>query len=215
MAAVSDPPGTSRPLERFPCSSRVLGLVTLAAMAVVVVLVLLDGSSLTHVAIIAGIVLFGIGVWLTMVRPAVDLHKDHVLVRNALTDIAVPWHLVKSVEVRQVLVIRTDERAVHGIAVGRSARQQLRRGRGGPGPGPLAAAGRDALGQQDTFRDQHGLRIDYADAVALRIENLAPANRRQSERLTTVDKRWRLAELLVVIGVAITFGLLLTLAIAA
>lgn len=216
--AVSDPqPDSSgRPVERFPSSSRVFGLVTLAALAVVVVVVLVDDFGLTRVAIVAGVVLFGVGVWLTMVRPAVDLHKDHVLVRNALTDFMVPWHLIESVDVRQVLVIRTGERVVRGTAVGRSARQQLRRSRSGDGAGPVAAAGGAATTHgAPVFGGQGVVRVDYADVVAQRIDALVPAYRRDSERLSAVTKRWRRLEVAAVVGVTVAFGLLLTLAIAA
>src|SRR5919106_2437 len=141
MAAVTDHPpdgDRGRPLERFPCTSRTAGVITLAALAVAVVLVLVDGVGLAHWAVVAALVLFGLGVWLTMVRPTVHVHEDHVLVRNALTDTAVPWHLVEGVEVRQVLVIRTDSQTVHGIAVGRTARQQLRKRTQGTRPTPLS-----------------------------------------------------------------------------
>lgn len=190
--------------ERFPCSSRVFGLVTLAGLAVVFVLVILDGVSLGHLAVLAAIVLLGLGTWLTMVRPSLQTHDDHVLVRNALTDTKVPWHLVESVEVRQVLVIRTDDRAVHGLAVGRTARQQLRQGRSG-GRGITA---------EPTFGGDSAARVDYADFVAKRLDHLASSNRGRSEGLD-LHKHWRSVEAIAVVGVAIAFGVLLTLAIVA
>jgi hypothetical protein len=213
---VSDPQpgGASRPLERFPCSSRVYGVIALAVLAFLVALVLLDGFGLTHAAILAAFVLGGLAVWLTMIRPTVDLYKDHILVRNALTDVMVPWHLVESAEVRQVLVIRTAERDVHGIAIGRSARQQMRRGRAGSGSSPLAGAGGGAAtSRMPVFGGEGDVRIDYADAVVSRIDNLSAANRRASERLTTVDKSWRRPEVIALIGVAVVFAVLLALAI--
>jgi len=223
MAAVTEnPPGDhGRPLERFPSSSRVVGIVTLIGLVVAVVLVLFDGVDLTHWAVVAALVLFGLGVWLTMVRPTVHVHEDHVLVRNALTDTAVPWHLVEGVEVRQVLVIRAGAETVHGIAIGRSARQQLRKRNPGTRPSPLSGGlstpdtgsgvagepGRDPAG-----REVHG---DYADLVAQRLDNLAEKNRPRSTQLDGLDKQWRWAEVVAVVSAAVAFALLVLLAVVA
>jgi hypothetical protein len=223
MAAVTENPpgGDGRPLERFPSSSRVVGIVTLVALAVAVVLILFDGVDLTHWAVVAALVLFGFGVWLTMVRPTVHVHEDHVLVRNALTDTAVPWHLVDGVEVRQVLVIRAGGETVHGIAVGRSARQQLRRRTPGTRPSPLsgglstpdpASGASGGSGQDPSGREVHG---DYADLVAQRLDILAEKNRRRPAQLDAPEKQWRWLEVIAVAAAAVAFGLLLLLAIVA
>jgi hypothetical protein len=199
-------PGDDAATERFPCSSRIFGMVVLTALAVASVLVLMDGTSVVHWTVLAGIVLVGLGAWLTMVRPAVHAHDDHVLVRNALTDTKVPWHLIESVRVRQVLVIQTGDRAVHGLAAGRSARQQMRQERPGGRSG-------QSLMKASMFGGDSAARMDYADAVAQRIDHLAAKNRRKSEGLE-FDKRWRSAEALAVAGVAVAFAVLLTVAIA-
>jgi hypothetical protein len=229
---------TDGPLERFPCSSRVIGLVSLAALVVAIVVVAAYGLSLARAAVLAGAVLLGLGVWLTMVRPAVHLYGDHLLVRNALTDISVPWHLVESVEVRQVLVIRTEERMVHGLAVGRSARKQMRAARHGRDAGSIGDGGRGLstfLGRVPTsgsssdsprtpddpagkdpapaFGGEDVRYIDYADAVVHRIDNMADAHRRESKRLTSIDRRWRRWEVIVVAAVAVAFGVLVAAAI--
>ncbi|HYJ68120.1 MAG TPA: hypothetical protein VEX15_10720 [Nocardioidaceae bacterium] len=227
------------PLERFPCASRVMGLISLVALAVAVLVVLSHGLSLGRGAALAGVVLLALGAWLTMVRPAVHLYRDHLLVRNAVTDIAVPWHLIESVEVRQVLVIRTQERTVHGLAVGRSARKQLRSARrdqraGGAADSGISVStfigrvpffGGSSSGSQRTSSDPtgkgpapvfggEGVRyIDYADAVVHRIDNMADAHRRESERLTSVDQRWRRWEIAAVATVAAAFVVLIASAI--
>lgn len=199
--------GDDQSSERFPCSSRIFGLVTLVGLAVAFVLVTVDGLSVGHLAVLAAIVLIGLGSWLTMVRPFVHTYDDHILVRNALTDTLVPWHLVESVEVRQVLVIRTDDRAVHGLAVGRTARQQMREGRAGgrSGQGVKAAP---------AFGGDSVARIDYADFVAKRLDHLAAANRVRSQRLERLEKRWRPAEAIAVLGAAVAFAVLLVIVVA-
>lgn len=198
--------GDDRPSERFPCSSQTFGLVTLAGLAVVFVLVLFDGRSLGHWTVVAAVVLIGLGTWLTMVRPAVHTHDDHVLVRNALTDTKVPWHLVESVDVRQVLVIRTADRVVHGIAIGLSARQQMRQNRQGgsrPFMKPAAMLGGDSAA-----------RVDYVDFVAQRLDELSTANQARSRVLDRIDKRWRLIETGAVVAVLVAFAVLLAVVIA-
>ncbi len=228
--------GTDGPLERFPCSSRVIGLISVVALAVAIVIVLTYGPSLARAAVLAGAVLLALGIWLTMVRPAVHLYRDHLLVRNALTDISIPWHLVEAVEVRQVLVIRTEERMVHGLAVGRSARKQMHAARRGQGAGSVGGSGlstffgrvptsgpsRDSQrtptdpggrGPAPVFGGSEDVRyIDYADAVVHRIDNMADAHRRESKGLTSVDRRWRRWEALAVAAVAVAFAVLVVLA---
>ena len=225
MAPVNDQPAgdRSRLLERFPCSSRTTGFVALAGLAVAIVLVVIDGQSVGHWAVVAALLLLALGAWLTMVRPTVSAHEDHLLVRNALTDTTVPWHLVESVEVRQVLVIRTEAHTVHGIAVGRSARQQLRQRRRGTGPSS-ASGGMSAPGVPEMRGSEsggHGVgsggqerRGDYASMVAQRLSNLIAMNRRESMRLSALDKQWRWAEVVAVVGVAAAFALLVILALA-
>ena len=191
----------SQPSERFPCSSRVFGLISLGGLAIVAGLILWDGYSLGHWTVFAAVVVIGLATWLTMVRPTLHTHDDHVLVRNALTDTKVPWHLVESVEVRQVLVIRTGGGPVHGLAVGRTARQQLRQNRSGDSGGSMKAAA--------TFGGEPVARVDYADFVAQRLDHLAEVNRAKSLELEGLDKRWRSVESIAVAVSIIAFVVLL------
>jgi hypothetical protein len=195
------------PSERFPCSSRIFGLVTLLGLALVFVLVVLDGTSVERLTVLAAIVLIGLGTWLTMVRPSLHVYDDHVLIRNALTDTMVPWHLVESIEVRQVLVIRTEDRVVHGLAIGRTVRQQRRLDRG-----PTGSLG-SPIQMASTFGGDSAARVDYADGVAQRLDHLASENRRRSEGLQ-LDKRWRSIETVALVGVAVAFVVLLVVAVA-
>jgi len=221
---VNDQPAgnRSRLLERFPCSSRTTGFVALTGLTVAIVFVVADGRSVGHWAVVAALVLLALGAWLTMVRPTVSAHDDHLLVRNALTDTTVPWHLVQSVEVRQVLVVRTEAHTVHGIAVGRSARQQLRQRRHGTGGSSVGGglSGPDGPGMRGSDSGGSGSstdqerRGDYASMVAQRLSNLIAMNRRQSMQLPALDKQWRWPEVVAVVGVAVAFILLVVLAVA-
>lgn len=212
---MKDNTSDDRLLERFPCSSRVTGWIVLVGLAVAGALVLYDGFNLAHAAALAALLLFGLGVWLTMVRPMVVLHRDHVLLRNALTDIAVPWDRVESVEVRQVLVIWTEEGRVTSLVAGRSPRRQLLHRRGGAGPG-LAGAGGEAVSayRSPAFGGKQDVRVDYADAVARRIDDRATTHRQTAGDPSGIHTRWRRVESLAVIGVAVAFGVLLALVIA-
>lgn len=210
----------SRPLQRFPCSSRTTGFVALAGLAVAVVFVLIDGDNVAHWAVVTALVLLGLGVWLTMIRPAVNAHEDHVLVRNALSDTSVPWHLVESVELRQVLVIRTEDKTVHGIAVGRTARQQLKQRRqGSKSPkspfsgGALGGIGGAVGSGGGASASPAGLgSMDYADLVVARLDNFATTNRERSMGRSDLDRHWRWTEAAAVVAVAVVFVVLVVLA---
>jgi hypothetical protein len=200
----------------------------LTGLAVAVVFVFLDGFNLAHWAVVTALVLLGLGVWLTMIRPSVNAHDDHILVRNALSDTTVPWHLVESVELRQVLVIRTEDKTVHGIAVGRTARQQLKQKRGGGSKSsrsPFSGGGFGGLGGSIGSGGPAGQigsgpsgapaglgSLDYGDLVVARLDNFASTNRERSMGRSALDRRWRWLEAAAVAAVAVVFVVLVVLA---
>ena len=181
MSAVAA--SSSRVLERFaPSGLRVLGQAGLAALGVWIGVTLAGGDvgeSLDMLVILAALALFS---WVALVRPTVHAYEDHLLLRNLLRDIEVPWHLVDSVWVSQTLRVEADDRMWHGVAISRSARTELRSQRSGGGGGEATAASQVYA-------------PEYTDHIADRIRHLASEHAEVSRRRPHVTRRWARAEL--------------------
>ena len=177
---------SARLLERFaPSGLRVLGVAGLAALGVWIGLILVAGDlreSLDVLAVLLGVALF---CWVALVRPAVHAYEDHLLLRNLLRDIEVPWHLVESVRVSQTLRVEADDRVWHGVAISRSARTELRAQRAARQPGGATVVGSSSQVYAP----------EYTDFVADRIRHLASEHAEVSRRRPHVARRWALIEL--------------------
>jgi hypothetical protein len=101
-----------------------MGWFGLALMAALLALTLYDGTNLAHLAFASGVALFSAVIAVVYVRPGLTLHADHLLVRNALSDVSIPWRLIESITVRHVMEIDVGEKVVPALAFGRSVRQQ-------------------------------------------------------------------------------------------
>jgi uncharacterized SAM-binding protein YcdF (DUF218 family) len=163
------------------------GLVVVVALLVVT---FLDGSSTAHWAFACGLLLFGSVVVAVYVRPGVHLRDDHLLVRNALADEAVPWGAIETIGVRHVLEIDAGDRVVRALAFGRTARQQRRHAKATvkAGDGPVGA-------------------VDYTDFVVGRIRNAAESHGglrvgAASGEPVTTTWRWAEAGLMAALAVA-------------
>jgi hypothetical protein len=178
---------SARLLERFvPSGLRVLGVVGLAAVGVWLGLMLIGGdlgSSLDMMAVLVAVALL---CWVALVRPAVHAYEDHLLLRNLLTDIEVPWHLVESVRVSQTLRVEAGDRVWHGVAISRSVRTELRAQR---------SARRQPGGATAASSTSQVYAPDYTDFVVDRIRHLAGEHEEVSRRRPHVTRRWAVIEL--------------------
>ena len=113
-------------VERFHATSgRVSGwltVVTAAATAVVGGLYLDDGFPDW---VIAAAVLVGVLAWAAMLRPALWVRDDHLVMRNMLETIHIRLVAVEELAVRQVLAVRAADRRWVSTAIGRSLRRTL------------------------------------------------------------------------------------------
>lgn len=117
-------------VERFHATSgRVSGwmtVVTAAATAVVGALYAGDGFP---VWVIAAAVLVGVLAWAAMLRPALWVHDDRLVMRNMLETIHIRLVAVEELAVRQVLAVRAADRRWVSTAIGRSLRKTMSSGR--------------------------------------------------------------------------------------
>lgn len=169
-----------------------LGVVGLAALGVWIGLLLVGGDIGDSLDVLAVLVAAALFCWVVFVRPAVHAYEDHLLLRNLLRDIEVPWHLVDSVRVSQTLRVEADDRVWHGVAISRSARTELRAQRSARQPGGATAVSSSSQVYAP----------EYTDFIADRIRHLATEHAAVSRRRPHVTRRWAVAEL--VLGVLLS-----------
>ncbi|UYM03980.1 hypothetical protein [Solicola gregarius] len=193
-------------VERFkPTIGRWWGIIGLAMVAFVVVAVVSSGSDAATLAVALGIALLGWATYAALVRPTVHAYEDHLLLRNAVTDLRLPWRQITDVDVRQTLCVYTGIDKHHGIAVGKSARYLMR--------GEKRAQSLMATPQEEKFASRPTMTgsdvtgMHYADYVTVRIEALA---RQQTDKggLERVERHWAWPTVLVGAAMVVVFVVL-------
>jgi hypothetical protein len=113
-------------VERFHATSgRVTGWLTVVVAAVVVVagLAYLDDGFPGWV--IGAALLVGVLAWAAMLRPALWVTREHLVMRNLAETVQVRLAAVEEMAVRQVLVVRAADRRFVSTVVGRTWRKTL------------------------------------------------------------------------------------------
>jgi hypothetical protein len=127
-------------VERFhPTSGRIPGLIGLATAALILVLAAMawDWGLPFGVAILC--VLGALLIWAAMLRPAVWVTEDDLVMRNILHTDRIPLAAVDQVAISQVMAVRAGDRRFVSAAIGQSARQLVRSKRGGEAPTALTS----------------------------------------------------------------------------
>jgi hypothetical protein len=142
---------------------------------------------------------FALVVWMSLVRPAVHAHRDHLLVRNMLSDTEIPWHLIDDVSVRQTTRVYVADTVYHGIGMGRSTRSIMMDNLGRSprrGGGSVGLGGR-ALPEPEQPRSGTRAALDqvrFPDFVEARLVELANERADASRARPTVRTRWARVE---------------------
>lgn len=113
-------------VERFqPTSGRVSGWLTVALCAALVVagVAYLDDGFPAWVA--AGGLLVGVLAWAAMLRPALWVTEEHLVMRNLADTVHIRLAAVEEMAVRQVLAVRAADRRFVSTVVGRSWRKAV------------------------------------------------------------------------------------------
>ena len=173
MARVQDDRTTV--VERFhPTSGRVTGWLTVLLAAAVVV----GGAAYRDdgfpMWVSGGALLVGVLAWAAMLRPALWVTDDHLVMRNLAETVHIRLAAVEELAVRQVLAVRAADRRWVSTVVGRSWRKaaQTRHrpsGEGGPQEGmPYADFVEHRLHELvDSARTAAGVRPGSPDQLAL------------------------------------------------
>ncbi|PKH43467.1 hypothetical protein SAMN05192575_10892 [Nocardioides alpinus] len=125
MARLQDDP--KAPVERFhPTSGRVTGWMTVVMAAAVVVagLAYLDAGFPRWV--IGAALLVGVAAWAAMLRPALWVTGEHLVMRNLAETVHIRLAAVEELAVRQVLAVRAADRRWVSTVIGRSWRKAIR-----------------------------------------------------------------------------------------
>ena len=219
MEAVSTARGGDRLLQKFhPTLGRwwgVFGIVFMVLFAVEGIAV--DGSGRG--------VLFGIGalwfsavLWVALVRPSLHAYEDHLLLRNMVRDVRVPWHLVDRVVIRQTTRIGTSDRVYQGIAVGRSARKLLKDDARRHGGVASSSGGRgpwDSMISRPSMRDVSETDVDYSEYVEERLDQFRAEQSEVSRRRSSVSSSWAADAWVPLIGASVVLTVSIIVAAAA
>jgi hypothetical protein len=178
--------------DTFTSPQRTTGWVGLATMIVLLVVTLSDGTGLGHLALASAVLLYGAITVAVFLRPAVVVEDDHLLVRNSLTDVVVPWPAIRGVALRYVMELDVGDRVVRAVAFGRTPRQ-------------MRHQARNVAGVAE---------VDYTSVVMNRLREVAAkkGGLRASAGTEPVTTTWRWAEVAVVAALGVLTVVLVVLA---
>lgn len=107
-----------------PTSGRILGSVAVIAGVVVLAIALLDPGSVPA-PLAAGVALFSVLAWASMLWPRVSLTAGDLVLRTMLEHQRLPLAAIEDLAVRQVLAVRVGEKRYVSSALGRPLRKAL------------------------------------------------------------------------------------------
>lgn len=168
-------------VERFdPTGGRAIGVLGLVAAAVLVVLAVAARQG-PWLSLVTGGILLAILVWSALLRPAVSVDSTTVVLRNMLETVHIPLPAVRTVVVRQMLVVHTADKRFVNPSVGRSLREVARGGarqRGSSSGGFSSSFGLWTPPVGTAPSRATSPRIDYPDYVTERIMYRVEESRR-------------------------------------
>jgi hypothetical protein len=159
--------------ERFPpTSGRVVGVVAVLFCAALLVYALVDGEEGFGAAVAWGAAFAGLLSYAALLRPAVRVEHDTLVLRNMIDTHVVPLASIDEVAVRQVLAVRADEKRYVSPAIGTSFLRTIR---------PRTTTSRAV--------------VTYPEYVRDRILHLADGARRRTRDTPPVRRLWAWPEI--------------------
>jgi hypothetical protein len=160
--------------ERFKATSgRVTGVIALAIAVVVLLLPVFD-RGLDMPAWLLWLAAIGaVLAWAAMLKPAIWVHGDDLVMRNMLETVTIPLAAVEQIAVRQVTAVRAGEKRYVSPAIGKSWRQALKTGKA---------------------RDEGHAPTSYAETFEDRVWQLADDARARLGIANTSDEQLELAQ---------------------
>jgi hypothetical protein len=159
--------------ERFKATSgRLTGVCALVIAAVVLILPVVDRGLDTPAWLLWLAATGAVLAWAAMLKPAIAVHGDDLVLRNMLETVRIPLAAVEQIAVRQVTAVRAGEKRYVSPAIGKSWRQALKTGKA---------------------RDQGAAPTTYAETFEDRVWQLANDARARLGIANTSDEQLELA----------------------
>jgi hypothetical protein len=174
-------------VEWFEASGRVGGAVTLVLCAVVVVVCVVESAD---AAAVAGIVLFAVLAYVSLLRPRVGTSPNDLVYRRMFSDLTVPLAAISGMRVGRVFEVTVGKRRLVSPAIGRSLRHTVRRQPRNP-----------AKIYADLVEDQTHDRMDAARKRA----GVAIGSAAQGELAAGVRRSWAWPEIVVALAALAAF----------
>lgn len=111
-----------------PTSGRILGSVAVIGGVVVLAIAILDPGSVPA-PLAAGVALFAVLAWASMLWPRVSLTADDLVLRTMVEHQRLPLAAIEDLAVRQVMAVRVGDKRYVSSALGRPLRKAIRGGK--------------------------------------------------------------------------------------
>lgn len=192
-----------------PTSGVFTGVVGLVGCAAVVVVAVVDGLSSTSLRFVFAAGIAGVLVWAYMLRPRVVLEAGGrtLLLRNPFVDLRVPLAAVRTVGVRAVTTVKTEEERFDCVAVGYPVRR-LVRGGGAVDPSPTVGLFGRMMRLPSPPPPAHSPRLSemsVQEAMTEQVLYAADQARLQGHPEAPVERRLAVPELVVLGGFLVAF----------
>lgn len=178
---------------------RVLGIIGIAVVAVIALLGATGLGGDYHPAAYAVCGLVAVGIWATMVRPAVGVREEALVLRNPLSTVTIPLAAVQQVAVGQYLAVLAGGRRLTNTGLGR---------------GRVAARRDDALPETSAQRSYGGLieiRIRHLAEHARSRRGIAERSEEQEALAADVRRDWAWPEIGLLVAFAVVAAVSLAL----
>ena len=170
------------PVEHFKPTTGVLsGYVALAVVAFLLVDAVVTDFSVKNLSVILGLVVTGIVVGATLLRPRAVAYADRLVLMHGFSDTVIPMSLISSVAVRQTMHVYCNDRRYICAGIGESRRQLSRQG----SRPVMGLADSDFVGGKSSAGG-----MTYSEFVVERIMELAKKARAVDETDSDVRREW-------------------------
>jgi len=114
-------------VEKFPpTSGRVMGVLAVGLSVAVMLYALFDGEDGFEAPVAWGAAFAAIMSWAALLRPAVSVERDELVLRNMVDTHHIPLAAIDEVAIRQVMAVRADEKRYVSPAIGHSFMRTMR-----------------------------------------------------------------------------------------